>query len=223
MYSDQTELITTDYSKQWECDFQVNEITCVDTLHQNTNTSHNQGIVTLYKLKLGFKNDIHHEKLIASVRSGFLESKMKTEPDLRPLWEFWNRLSCSDDLVWLNNRIVIPKNYQSQILNVLHSAHQGVNSMMKRVNQTVYWPGIMSSIRNMWYKCQICNSIAPSQSKEPLIISKTPEYPFQYICADYFEIKENHYLAVLDRFSSWIMIYHFPPRKLNHQSLIDLC
>ena len=125
--------------------------------------------------------------------------------------------------IWFNTRIVIPKNYQSQILNVLHSAHQGVNSMMKRANQTVYWPGIMSSIRNMWYKCQICNNIAPSQSKEPLIISKTPQYPFHYICADYFEIKGNHYLAVLDRFSSWIMIYHFPPRKLNHQSLNDLC
>ena len=87
MYSEQTELITTDCSKQWECDFQVNEITCVDTLHQNTNTNHNQGIVTLDKLKLGCKNDIPYEKLIASVRSGFLESKRKTEPDLRPFWE----------------------------------------------------------------------------------------------------------------------------------------
>ena len=75
----------------------------------------------------------------------------------------------------------------------------------------------------MQYKCQRCKYIAPSQSKEALIISKTPEYPFQYICADYFEIKGNHYLSVVDRFSSWIMICHFPPTKFNHQSLIDLC
>ena len=75
----------------------------------------------------------------------------------------------------------------------------------------------------MQYKCQRCKNIAPSQSKEALIISKTPEYPFQYICADYFEIKGNHYLSVVDRFSSWIMICHFPPTKFNHQSLIDLC
>lgn len=59
MYIEQTELNTTDYSKQWECDFQVNEIICVDTLQQNTNTNHNQGIVTLNKLKLGFKNEKH--------------------------------------------------------------------------------------------------------------------------------------------------------------------
>ena len=47
--SEQTELITADYSKQRECDFQVNEITCVDTL---------TCIVRLDKLKLGCKNEI---------------------------------------------------------------------------------------------------------------------------------------------------------------------
>ena len=83
-HSEQRNVNTTDYSKQWECNFQVNEITCIDALHQNTCTNHNQGIVTLDKLKLACKNDIPDEKLITSVKSGFPESKMKTEPDLRP-------------------------------------------------------------------------------------------------------------------------------------------
>ena len=93
--------------------------------------------------------------------------------------------------------------------------------MTKRANQT-YWAGITNIIRNTQYNCQRCNNIAPNQSKQPLIISKTAEYPSQYICADYFEIKGNHYLAVVNRFSSWIMIYHFTPTKLNHQSFIDI-
>ena len=93
---------------------------------------------------------------------------------------------------------------------------------MIRANQRVYWSVITNSIRNTWYNCQRCNSIAPSQSKEPRIISKTPEYQFQYICAIYFKIKGCH-LAVVDRFSSWIMIYHYPPTKFNHQSLTDTC
>ena len=54
---------------------------------------------------------------MTSVRSGFPKSKMKTEPNPRPFWEVQNRLSYSDDLVWLDNRIFIPKSYQSQILN----------------------------------------------------------------------------------------------------------
>ena len=141
-----TEVGTTDYSKQWDCDFQVNEIICSDALHQNTNTNNNQ----IVKLKLACKNDIPYQKLIASVRSGFPpKSKIKTEPDLRPFWEVWSRLSCSDDLVWLDNRIVILKNCQSQILNLLHTDHPGVTSLTKRANQTKYWPGITSSIRNV--------------------------------------------------------------------------
>ena len=110
-YSKQTETSTTDYSKQRECNSQVNKIMCIDASYQNTNANHNQGIVTLYKLKLACKNDIFYERLIASVRSELPESKMKTEPDLRPFWEVRNRLSCSDDLVWLDNRIVVPKSY----------------------------------------------------------------------------------------------------------------
>ena len=46
------------------------------------NSNHNQGIVILDKLKLACKNGIPYEKLIASVKSGFLDSKMKIEPDL---------------------------------------------------------------------------------------------------------------------------------------------
>ena len=111
------------------------------------NSNHNQGIVILDKLKLACKNGIPYEKLIASVKSGFLDSKMKIEPDLKPLWQVGNRLSCSDDLVWLDNRVVIPKSYQSQILNILHSARQGVFSMI-RANQGVYWSVITNSIRN---------------------------------------------------------------------------
>ena len=82
-----------------ECNFQVNEITCIDALYQNTNTSHNQRIVTLDKLKLAWKNNIPYEKLITSVRSGFPESKMKREPDLRPFWKF--QIDCHVQMISL--------------------------------------------------------------------------------------------------------------------------
>ena len=75
------------------------------------------------KLKLVCKNDIPYEKLITSVRSGFPESKMKTEPDLRPFWEVRNRLPCSNDLVWLDNRIVIHSVHPLFIKHVTSQNH----------------------------------------------------------------------------------------------------
>ena len=54
-----------------------------------------------------------------------------------------------------------------------------------------------------------------------MIVSITPEYPFQYLCADYFELNGHNYLSVVDRFSGWIMVYHFPLTKVTSEKLID--
>ena len=76
----------------------------------------------------------------------------------------------------------------------------------------------MINIHKTHYNCHIYNSTALSQSKKPLITSETREYQFEYICADYFEIKEH----IVDRFSSWIMIYHFPAIKYTSSTVINL-
>ena len=38
----------------------------------------------------------------------------------------------------------------------------------------------------------------------------------------FFKIKGNHYLTVVDKFSSWIMIHHCLQTKFNHQYLTDM-
>ena len=45
-------------------------------------------------------------------------------PDSRDLWP--------DGVVMYKKRIVIPKNLQREVLDVLHSAHQGCSSMEAR-------------------------------------------------------------------------------------------
>ena len=78
------------------------------------------------------------------------------------------------------------------------------------------------AIRNICYSCDWCNKIAPSNSNEQTIITKRPKYPFQYIFADYFELQAQHYLSVIDIYSGWIMLYHYPPSKFRNDSLINI-
>ena len=92
----------------------------------------------------------------------------------------------------------------------LHAAHQGTTGMSARANQTVYWPGMNACIRNHRNQCADCNQIAPSQSAEPLILTTSPEWPFQQLCTDYFEHEGSSYLTIVDRFSYWLNIYHLP-------------
>ena len=37
----------------------------------------------------------------------------------------------------------------------------------------------------------------------PQIEPETPEYPYQHICSDYFQIHGKEYCVVVDRFSGW--------------------
>ena len=87
--------------------------------------------------------------------------------------------------------------------------------MRFHANQCVYWPGLNSSIRNHQATCCDCIRNAPSQPPEPLILTLSPTYPFEQICADYFHIGHFSYLTIVDRFSGWICLYSFKANKVN--------
>ena len=123
----------------------------------------------------------------------------------------------------MDDRLVIPNNWRKNILRTLHSPHQWVSSMKSRANAAVYWPGINNNIRNVWYSCHFYNEIAPQQPKESIILTPVPQYPFQQICADYFEMSGHHHLSIVGRCSGWLNIYHYPPHKTIADTLISTC
>ena len=48
--------------------------------------------------------------------------------------------------------------------------------------------------------------MAPSQPSAPPMPRLEPAYPFQCICADYFQYKGTNYLVVVDRYSNWPVV-----------------
>ena len=179
-------------------------------------------LITLEQIKMAAEGDSAYQNLNNIITTGFPTSRSQLEPQLREYWEVRDRLSSSHGLILMNNRIVIPYSLRKQILNNLHAAHQGQTSMSARANQTVYWPGMNSSIRLHRQTCPSCNEIAPSQPNEPTIQSPPPEWPFQQICADYFEQEGHSYLAAVDRFSCWIELFHFPSSSRSDSLITHL-
>ena len=103
-------------------------------------------------------------------------------------------------------RVVIPPNLRRDILNTLHSAHQGVSSMCERARAGVYWPGITKDIQLLREQCSSCNNIMPSQARIPPAEACVPTTPFEAIVADFFHFKGYYYLVVADRLSGWVEI-----------------
>ena len=111
----------------------------------------------------------------------------------------------------LNNRIVVPKSCRPSILKYLHAAHAGTPTMLARAVDSVYWPNYKKDVEAIRSSCLSCNTHAPSNpahffTPDPAL----PTYPFQEICADFFEWQRHTYLIVVDRYSNWLSVMKLP-------------
>jgi transposase InsO family protein len=66
----------------------------------------------------------------------------------------------------------------------------------------VWWPGVSQQVRQAVEQCKECAK-ETSKRKEPLIITPLPEYPWQMVGADLFELNKDQYLLIVDYFSRY--------------------
>ena len=167
--------------------------------------------------------DRNYMTLVNTVERGFRGTRHLTDPGIREFWEVRHRLSTEDGLILLDRRIVIPLSHRKRVLRCLHAAHQGVVGMKARANIYVYWPRMDAAIRNYHASCCVCTTIAPSLPQETIVLTSSPQWPFQKICMDMFNVDQVSHLACADRFSGWLIIYHFRPGQAIAQRRISIC
>ena len=118
----------------------------------------------------------------------------------KKLWTiFQGEKNVDDGLVLLDHRIVIPTSRRANVLRSLHSAHQDEVGMKVCANESVYWPGMNTSICSTRASCMFCTKIAPSQTKEPINLTQSHDWPFQQIVMDLFYVRNHGYLACANR------------------------
>ena len=163
----------------------------------------NHGIITWEELKSATASDDELKDLAECVLNGFPAEKSHLSGVCRNYWQYREKLSIVDGVILLDGRMLIPKSLQQNVLQTLHSAHQGVSGMTSRAQSCVFWPGISEDINKTRSRCMVCNRMAPSQARMPPIEATPPSYPFQAIAADYFSLCGVKFLVVVDRFSGW--------------------
>jgi hypothetical protein len=144
--------------------------------------------------------------LLTTIEQGFPYHKHELPQQIQDYWQFRDSLSATDGVVTFKDRIVIPPSLRPDILEALHSAHQGVTAMSARADISVFWPGITKQISLLRARCNDCNIMAPSQPRAPPTPPQEPVYPFQCICSDYFHYAGTHYLIIVDRYSNWPIV-----------------
>ena len=144
--------------------------------------------------------------LLNTIESGFPTLKKDLPSELHEYHNHRSHLWTIDGVVLFKNRIVIPPTLRKAVLSSLHAAHQGITTMTARAETSIFWPGITKHIIHLREQCNDCNRNAPSQASMPPTPSPLPEYPFQYIAADFFQYHGTNYLVAVDRYSNWPII-----------------
>ena len=92
---------------------------------------------------------------------------------------------------------------QAEMLQRIHSGHQGITKCFERAKQSIWWPGISKQIKEMIHKCLICCQQLTQQA-EPLLPTVFPDYPWQKVGADLFTFKGSNYLLLIDYYSHYV-------------------
>ncbi|UYV60687.1 hypothetical protein LAZ67_1001896 [Cordylochernes scorpioides] len=77
---------------------------------------------------------------------------------------------------------------------------------MRRARDNIFWPGMNAQIRQEIENCSICLSNTQNQVREPMKSHKIPNYPWERISLDIFEIFKQNYLIIVDQYSDFFEV-----------------
>jgi len=158
---------------------------------------------TINMIKAAAANDDQYQSLKQQIRNGWPPKTAQLPTDIREFHTFADELAISEDLVFKGQRVVIPRAVRPFILQRLHSSHIGVNGVIARAHEAVFYPGITRDLKELVSQCDICETYLRANQKEPLLPHTAPSRPWEKIGTDLFEFNGQNYLITGDYFSGF--------------------
>jgi hypothetical protein len=94
--------------------------------------------------------------LLSEVMEGGMRQHRHEVPEssLRQYFQYSEGLSTTDGVILYKDLVVNPQSLRKEVLDALHSTHQGVTSMIARAETSVFWPGITPDINILRAGCR---------------------------------------------------------------------
>lgn len=170
----------------------------VDAILQGLPATHNR----LEQIKQAQQQDAVCSQLMKYCQDGWPDRHLVPSP-IKPYVQVAGELTVHQSLLLRGSRIVIPSSLQLEVLEQLHSAHQGIQKCRQRAQQSVWWLGLSSQLADVVNNCTKCCKDR-RQPPEPLNPSTFPSLPWQKVGTDLFHWKGSVYLLIVDYYSRYI-------------------
>ena len=174
---------------------------------------------TVEKYTAATKNDPVLQLVIKLVMTGWPDHKRNCPTPAKPFWPVRQDLTLASGLLLKGEQVVVPTALRPEVLKKIHEGHFGENKSVERAKSAVYWPGYTEQVKDLVSGCNTCQE---SRNKNPAQLFhpvEVPDYPFQKVGVDLFELNGRHYLLAVDYFSKWPCVVH--QKNLSSTAVIE--
>ena len=164
----------------------------------------------LERIRQHQKEDEVCQQVAAYCQSGW-PSRQTIAEAVRHYYPVAAELSVENGLLMQGSRIVKPAALWLEMLDRIHTGHQGITKCRERARQSIWWPGLSKQLE-MVKCCTECCKVQTQRFK-PLIPSCLPELPWQKFGTDLFEWKQNTYVSS----HCWLLLsFHWDFQVQSH-------
>lgn len=154
-------------------------------IESNTDNSLNEIIHSLNisdNRRVEFEKETEKDVVLRELKNvcklGWPKNKSKVNETIKFYWSKQNNIFLENNLLFFDNRIMVPSSMRIKMLNLIHESHFGINKTVKRAKSLLYWPNMAQDIENVIVKCKICEKFQANNAKEKLISHELPDFPY---------------------------------------------
>ena len=130
------------------------------------------------------------------------------QEQLKPYWHRRTELTSHDGCLLWGQRVVIPPQGRTTVLQELHGGHCGITRMKSLARTVVWWPKLDNEIEIMVHSCAKCQEQQGDPPTLPLIPWNWPTRPWSRLHIDYLGPFLGHmWLLIVDAHSKWLEVF----------------
>ena len=157
------------------------------------------------------------QQLRKIIQHGWPTSKSEVLGVLYAYYDFRDKLTIQDELVFKGPLIVVPAPMRNEMMAIAHATHIGVEGCMRGARETMYWPRMSMELKENIRKCDICMAHRAIPGKEPLQQHAFVAHPWSKVGADLWHLHGRTLLVLCDNYSNFIEVENIS--KITTQSV----
>lgn len=155
------------------------------------------------------------KELIKLILTGWPEDKSQVPNSAVPYYNVRNELTVQNGVIFRGEREVTPKSLHRDMLQRIYASHLGIDGCQRHARECLYWPRMISEVKDYVQQSDVCRSTDSMQQKEPLQPHDVPSRPWAKVAVDLFHLNGQQYLLIVDYFSGFWEVEPLPSTLLS--------